>query len=201
MSNAYWLNTFTGRRFNFLEPKHEDIDIVDIALALSRQARYAGHTKRHYSVAEHSVIVSCAVQAIGPANLDAQRWGLMHDAAEAYCTDVPWPIKAAGLVPELIAAEKRIMGIIAERFGLSAGEPALVKEVDLEMLDIEASLLLSQHADWPAGTPREARPETRNAFYRMQKERQDWAFDFVDRASMLGLASDFDMRRLRGLLA
>lgn len=161
---TYWLNTYTGKRFNFLDPKPEEIDLRDIAMALSHQARYAGHTHRHYSVAEHSLIAWDAVRRIAPDDLDAQRWALLHDAAEAYVTDVPWPLIAAGLCPELKATEKRILAVICQRFGLSATEPALVKEVDLELLDLEADELLTRHPDWPKGTPREPREEVRAAF-------------------------------------
>lgn len=161
-----WMNTYNGRRFDLLDPRPEDIDIIDIAHALSNQARYAGHTVRHYSVAEHSLIVWDAVADLAPEDLDLQRWALMHDAAEAYVTDIPWPLIAAGLATEIKAAEKRIMAVICERFGLSPKEPALVKEIDMELLDLEAEELLVRHPDWPRGTPRDPRLETRAAFAR-----------------------------------
>lgn len=163
-----WMNTYSGKRFDILDPQPTQISIVDIATALSNQARYAGHTIRHYSVAEHSLIAWDAVAHLAPEDLDLQRWALMHDAAEAYVTDIPWPLIAAGLATEIKATEKRIMAVICERFGLSPKEPALVKEIDTELLDLEADSLLVRHPDWPRGTPRAPRPETRAAFMRIR---------------------------------
>jgi len=56
-----WIQTYTGKPFWILEPHADDIDIVDIAHALSMLCRYNGHTKRFYSVAEHCYLLSFAV--------------------------------------------------------------------------------------------------------------------------------------------
>lgn len=48
--------TATGRRFYFMTHTPEDICLDDIAIALSRLCRYTGHTKRMYSVLEHSIL-------------------------------------------------------------------------------------------------------------------------------------------------
>jgi hypothetical protein len=199
---APWINTATGRRFNFFDVSPADIDIVDIAVALSHQARYAGHTRQHWSVAWHSILVAAAVENCG-GSLDERRWGLLHDAAEAYVTDIPWPHKAAGLVDGLAAVEKHIMLAVVERFVLSPTEPARVKEIDLEMLDLEAGALLERHPDWPAGTPRPARPETVAAF----GSRRIWTTDpdqgkrsFMGAAMLLGLATPADAERLELLI-
>ena len=42
--SAYWIQTFTGKRFDLLEPSSKDVDILDIAAALARTPRFAGHT-------------------------------------------------------------------------------------------------------------------------------------------------------------
>lgn len=196
--STYWLNTATGKRFDFNDPKPEDIDIVDIAVALSHQCRYAGHTRKHWSVARHSILVARAVELVTGGG-DPVRWALLHDAAEAYVTDIPWPLKAAGLVDALGAVEKRIMAVIAARFWLSPVEPPLVKEVDLEMLDLEADALLVRHADWPKGTPRAPRREVRTVC-----DDWDWsevtpeltACAFMRFAQALDLANAADFARL-----
>lgn len=198
-ATAYWLNTATGKRFDFLRPKLEDIDIVDIAIALGNQCRYAGHTRQHYSVAEHCVILSHA------ASPEHAAWALMHDAAEAYVTDIPWPLKAAGLVPDLALAEKVIMRAICVRFGLDPVEPAEVKALDLEILDLEADALLTRHADWPRGTPREPRERLREVWRDWQRMEINLAHfkpphAFLRRALELGLADDADYARLRSTL-
>ena len=39
-----WISTFTGRHFNYTAPSVEDVDIRDIAHALSQINRFCGHT-------------------------------------------------------------------------------------------------------------------------------------------------------------
>lgn len=197
---APWLNTATGRRFNFLAPKPEDVDIVDIAISLGNQCRYAGHTRHHYSVAMHSVIIAHTLDRLG-CDAGAVAWGLMHDAAEAYVTDVPWPLKAAGLVDGLRDVERNVMRVICQRFGLEGPEPDIVKALDLEILDIEAEWLIERHADWPKGTPRSPRVELRKAFNHYFNSRcmyrEDKAAEsFIAKAHSLGLATSEDVARL-----
>ena len=50
-----WMQTYSGVQFWPLDPHHSEINIVDIAHALSNMCRYAGHCREFYSVAEHSI--------------------------------------------------------------------------------------------------------------------------------------------------
>lgn len=52
-----WIQTFTGKRFDFLAPHEDDVDLEDIAHSLSMQCRFNGHGRVFYSVAEHTAIV------------------------------------------------------------------------------------------------------------------------------------------------
>ena len=49
-----YIQTVSGRRVNPFAPSAEDIDLGDIAVALSNQCRFGGHTRRYYSVAQHA---------------------------------------------------------------------------------------------------------------------------------------------------
>ena len=53
----YWLQTFTGKKIDLINPTREMVDIEDIAHSLSMICRYNGHCRDFYSVAEHSVMV------------------------------------------------------------------------------------------------------------------------------------------------
>ena len=133
MANEFWLKgrwiqTFSGKQFWPTNPKVEDIDIVDIAHALSMQCRYGGHCRRFYCVAEHSVHVSDAL----PQEL--KLWGLLHDASEAYLVDIPRPIKP--FLSNYVELEAQLMAAVVKRFGLTdeLPMPAAVKEVDNRIL-------------------------------------------------------------------
>lgn len=68
------------------------VDIMDIAHALSLINRFTGHTIRPYSVAEHSLLVAdiCAMEGQSPIT---QLAALLHDAHEAYTGDMSSPVK------------------------------------------------------------------------------------------------------------
>ena len=76
-----------GQRFY---PSRPTFDIHVIAGALAKQCRFGGHIMRHYSVAEHSVLVR---QLMSYYDLGDPFEGLMHDAQEAYLPDMPTPWK------------------------------------------------------------------------------------------------------------
>lgn len=125
-----WIQTYSSTKFYPLEPRPEDVSIVDIAHALANVCRFAGHVSEHYSVAQHSVLVSKLV-----APEDAL-WGLMHDAAEAYTGDLPRPIKRA--IPQFAKIEERLLEVIAQRFNLTLPVPTGVWYFDNVVLAMEA---------------------------------------------------------------
>lgn len=124
------MTTASGGRFWPLDPRAEDVSLADIACSLAKTPRYRGHTRAFYSVAEHSVLLARHVEGVG-ARRDLVAWALMHDAAEAYCCDVPSPIKA--VLPGFAAIEERIESAVAQAFGLRlAGEvPRWVRDADV----------------------------------------------------------------------
>lgn len=134
-----WIQTFTGRRFYPLAPNPNDIDILDIAHALSMLCRFGGHVHDFYSVAEHCVLMS---EVVSPENA---LWALMHDAAEAYIVDVPRPVKR-----QLVGyrdIERHLLTAIAMRFGLTADfdgslYPTEVADVDTRILLNERNILM-----------------------------------------------------------
>lgn len=139
-----WIQTYTGRQFWPCDPRPEEIHIEDIAHSLSMQCRFTGHCEQFYSVAEHSVRVS----EILPGN--SALWGLMHDASEAYLTDLSRPLKrGSGLGPIYKAMESRLMRAVCERFGMPIDEPAEVKKADNCLLMTEKRDLMRSHGSLP----------------------------------------------------
>jgi len=129
-----WMQTFTGRRFYPLDPRPNDIDPVDIGHALSLLCRYGGHVERFYSVAEHCVLMS---EAVEPQFALA---ALLHDATEAYVVDVPRPLKR--YLPEYRKIEDQVWQAIARRFRLEIEMPPQIKEADTRILLTERDALM-----------------------------------------------------------
>jgi len=142
-----WIQTYTGRKFWPLDPRPEDVDIRDIAHALSLTCRFCGHIREFYSVAQHSVMVMehCPPQY--------RLWGLLHDAAEAYLSDLCAPVKrslkAAGQM-FYHDAEDRVMDAVCARFGLAPQMPPIVKEIDVRALYTE-KVLFNIELKWMDG--------------------------------------------------
>jgi hypothetical protein len=147
-----WMQTYTGRQYWPADPRPEDVDIRDIAAALSKQTRYGGHCLRFYSVAEHCVLMAYRLHALGHARATCFA-ALMHDASEAYLVDVPRPIK--GRLGGYAEIESLNMTAIAERFSFAWPMPPIVKDFDTRMLlDEQAQNMAPPPADWRvAGDP------------------------------------------------
>jgi hypothetical protein len=139
-----FIETWTGRSFRPLDPDAGDIDIRDIAHALSHQCRFSGHTIAHYSVAEHSVRVRDLLLRRGLSNA-IQLWGLLHDASEAYLVDIPSPLKQTQEFAAYREAEARVQRAVCVRFALRFEEPPEVRRADAELLATEARDLMAFH--------------------------------------------------------
>lgn len=84
--------TYTKKMFDPLHPDVALIDIRDIAHALSMLCRANGHFKTFYSVGQHSI--NCAKEAKARGlSVRIQLACLLHDASEAYLSDVTRPVK------------------------------------------------------------------------------------------------------------
>ena len=124
----------SGRLVDLLDLRADDIDFESGAIALSRLARYNGHTRADvhpYSVAEHSVHVSkhCAPQ-------DAL-WGLLHDFPESLIGDCVGPLKNLPFMDGYRHIERYIMGRVCEAAGLPQVCPKSVDEADFRLLRTE----------------------------------------------------------------
>lgn len=129
--------TYTKKYFKPLDPNIEDIDIVDIAHALSLNCRANGHTPYFYSIAQHSI--NCCTEAKA-RNLPKriQFACLLHDASEAYISDVIRPVKKYLL--EYKNVELNIQTAIYEKYNLidlSKNEHSYIDEIDDAILYYE----------------------------------------------------------------
>lgn len=137
-----FIQTLSGKHFHYANATVDDIEIEDIATALSHICRFTGHLPEFYSVAQHSVLCS---QLVPP---EFAFEALMHDAAEAYCQDIPAPLKA--LLPDYQRIETFVDGLIRFKYELPLMQSAVVKYADLTMLATERrDLDIDDGTKWP----------------------------------------------------
>lgn len=136
--------TRSGRYFDLLAPRPDDISITDIAHALANLARFNGHTRHFYSVAQHSVM---AADLISQTNPELALEALLHDAAEAYIGDIARPLKR--MLPGIGALEDQIMRAICDSFEVQWPLAPEVKIADNILLAWERRDLMIEHdAAW-----------------------------------------------------
>jgi hypothetical protein len=117
-------------------------DIESIAHALSNKCRFSGHSRKFWSVAQHSVLVSCY------CDLEDAKWGLLHDASEAYLVDLPTPLK---ILPEFSfykEIEDKLQEVVYKTFGLIGPEPPSIYRADKILLVSEKRDLMPENDGW-----------------------------------------------------
>lgn len=154
-----WIQTYTKKRFHLLDPRPEDFDIKDIAHALANICRFAGHVRKFYSVAEHSVRVAEYTQNSFPEGqlhlwihgcVNAKQMAfaaLMHDAPEAYICDVARPFKHLPEFAFYREIEAKLEQQIAVALGVVYPLPYHIKIADEILLGTEARDLMSPCID------------------------------------------------------
>lgn len=112
-----WILTHSGYKFDLLNPTAAMVHPADIVHALSMICRFNGHSRRHYSVAQHSLTV-VAILALEDRPDDEKLAGLLHDAPEAYISDLTRPLKQA--MRGFSTARQRTWMMQADAMGLDA---------------------------------------------------------------------------------
>lgn len=172
----FWIETFSGKQISYVEPDVNQICIEDISHALAHICRFNGHSVRMYSVAEHCCLMADYAASTGKYHSYEVIEVLMHDAAEAYITDIPRPLKL--LLPDFKLIEERLEIKIAKRFNMLYPRDPYIKELDNRILLDEREQVMnkSQHhwnligATEPLGvevrfwTPYQAKLEFMNRF-------------------------------------
>ena len=141
---THLIQTSSGARFDIQNP---ELDIEDIAHALSNLCRFNGHVKYFYNVADHSIMVSFL--------MGNELEGLLHDASEAYLSDVPKPIKQ--LLPDWSGLEDRVDQAARDKWQLPPEMTHACHVADQTALLIEAMQLCEGFPWW------EQRPQYRKA--------------------------------------
>lgn len=126
-----WIQTYKGLKFYPLDPRTEDINIEDIAHALSLLTRFGGHCINFYCVAEHSVLIARKMIKDNCSKQEALA-ALFHDGSEAYLTDIVKPLKEH--LPQYSTIEYNVQKAIMQKFTCYDFIPAIVKDYDRKIL-------------------------------------------------------------------
>lgn len=137
--NKGYIRTFTGKRVYPLDPKQDQINMMDIAWHLAHVNRYTGAASKSCNVAAHSIAVMSLVRSRG-GDLGTQYAALLHDASEAYLADVAAPVKDDPRFEFYREAEKRLQDVIENALKVPALiDCTLIRESDAEIF----------RAEWP----------------------------------------------------
>lgn len=141
------IKTFTGKLVMPLELQPDEVCLEDIAHSISNQCRFTGHTRRFYSVGQHSMLVALYVWE-KTASTELALAGLFHDASEAYLLDLPAPLKRLPEFAMFKTIEHRIQATIEARFGFTPGifEHPWVKRADKVLQHTEKRDLMAMRA-------------------------------------------------------
>lgn len=145
--NGSFIETYSGIRMWPLDPKPDEIDIEDIAHALSLLCRFTGHCRFLYTVGQHSLNVYHILRQLGASPV-VQLRGLLHDASEAYISDIAAPTKPH--IQGYGEIEHGIEEVIFDKYNInnvSDSDKTLIKKIDWIMVCLEAETLCP-HASW-----------------------------------------------------
>jgi uncharacterized protein len=167
------IRAVSGTYVDYLNPNPNDIVLGDIIRGVSRAPRYIGHTSTDsaWTVADHLVLcVKLARQFHPKMPPEFYAAVFLHDAHEAYMSDLPSPLKQAlkvlGGYEAISKIEQNLDRAIHTKFGITYPLPdgwkKLIKDIDLLSFRIEESNFRPQPTEknfMPAGVPLSALPK------------------------------------------
>lgn len=163
------IRTASGRLVDLADFRVEDVLLSDIVTSLAHQDRYTGHCPLHPTVAQHSLAVEHIALYLMPDEMDPlvdradaeqhlSRAALMHDAEEAYTSDLSAPMKRAlrqgrhgPVLSRFDIFSERIAGVIERHFECAPiGWESLIHQADVLAWQYE-----SAWAGWSPSAARE----------------------------------------------
>jgi len=142
-----WIKTFSGRKMDFLNPDPDNIILMDICIALSRNHRFGGHSP--VKVAQHLLeVLNLMLREAEEKELTFSKKelaeialvALIHDFPEYVVGDIPTPLKRL-LGSGFDEIEARILQVMLVKWDLVeayAKWNTLLKWADAEAVQQEA---------------------------------------------------------------
>lgn len=138
--SSHRISLLSGGHFDFKDLEQSVYEISDVAHNLSMCCRFSGSVRKHYSVAQHSVLVS---RCVPPEHALS---GLMHDMSESVMSDINSPLKA--LLPQYKAFEKKVEKFMFARMGLPFPMHPSIKLADISVFLAENRDLRQIESYW-----------------------------------------------------
>ena len=142
-----YITTYGGTHFFPTEPDMKDFHIRDVAHALSLLCRGNGHVKQFFSVGQHCIRCGLEAEARGYSER-VMLACLLHDASEAYMSDVPRPFKK--YLKDYKVFEDRLLALIYEKYlgsDVTAEEAQLIQQIDNDILAWDLFYLLGEGSE------------------------------------------------------
>lgn len=126
--SPFWINTASGRTFDFANPLPSMISLDDIVHHLSRESRWANNIEfASFTVAQHTLVAASACRLVS-----SRPYVLLHDAPEAYIRDLatPWKLWLIDQGADVVGLERRILHeAIYPAFNLPLPSQAILEDV------------------------------------------------------------------------
>lgn len=139
-----YITTYGGTHFFPTEPDMHDFHIRDAAHALSLICRGNGHVKQFFSVGQHCIRCALEAEARG-CSMRVRLACLLHDASEAYMSDVPRPFKQ--YLMDYRKFEDQFLTLIYQKYlgsDLTEEEQRTVRQIDNDELAYDLFYLLGE---------------------------------------------------------
>ncbi|HOZ82165.1 MAG TPA: hypothetical protein PKU82_04485 [Bacteroidia bacterium] len=136
------ISTYSGLRFDFINPRPDMVNVLDICKGLANKPHFSGQTPEFFSIAEHCILVESLLPY--DAEPEERLCALIHDGSEAYLPDMIKPIKL--LLPLFKDIEDGVQSCIFDYFGLDERYMKRIKKYDIMAQQIEYNVFYFNHA-------------------------------------------------------
>lgn len=187
-----WMLTATGACLDLRFIAADAICIDDVAHHLSQLNRFTGAACRPYSVAEHSLLVVQILEHAGETSPHVLQAALLHDAHEAYTSDLSTPMKQR-VGTSWHAVEQQVAHAVRQRFGVlvpSKIAATRIQDADLTALSTERAQLMPDRGPEWACTVMHPPVDWVRLSERLHMTWQDWRQAFLDRYQELEFARE-----------
>lgn len=143
-----WIELVDGTPFYFGAAPELIARMIEpeaIAHSLSYLCRYNGHTRRFYTVLEHTLLVCEYVERQPDHTVRDALTALHHEDAEAIIGDMARPVKQKQ--PDFRALDSSITLGMAARFGFEYPFPDWLKDVDARIIRDERDAVMNSSAN------------------------------------------------------